>query len=324
MRFDRLERKSFLPLSMVEVKSHDAEVGCRVDGTPWQIRFMIVEGKSAGPTTAFVAGIFGDKPLATLALWQLAEVLADEPSLSGRVVLCPAANPYALETGTRVSSDHLYLNRVFPGTDKGFLTNQIAHAVLTTILDETDHVVDVHSGTPSMALWYTYDYGNLEFSSSFGYTPVVTNFAQPGQLSKAVVDAGGSSMLVEFGGGALSDPAVGVSGCLNVLRYRGHLTGKMTGPQAIPLIDGDVSLYQPSATGMLVSCYDTDKVGTEIKQGLVASLVCPGTGKILEEFNEDRGEALLLLANASPSMLSAGDFGAALGYSNGSIDLPAV
>ncbi len=307
---------------MPEVKSHDISVGRRADGLPWLIRFLIVEGTSTGPTTAFVAGIFGDKPLATLSLWRLADVLSNESSLSGRVILCPAANPYALEVGTRVSPDHLYLNRVFPGGETGFLTNQIAHAVLKTVMGETDHVVDLHSGTPTMALWYTYDYGNLEFSSSFGYTPVVTNFAQPGQLSKAVVDSGGSSMLVEFGGGVLSDPSVGVSGCLNVLKYRGQLTGKMSGPQSIPLIEGDVALYQPSATGMLVTSYGTDKVGTEIKEGLVASLVCPGTGETLEEFHEKRGEALLLLANASPTMLSAGDFGAALGYSKESIDLP--
>ncbi|MDG1987938.1 MAG: succinylglutamate desuccinylase/aspartoacylase family protein [Halieaceae bacterium] len=307
---------------MPEVKSHDISVGCRADGMPWQIRFLIVEGRSPGPSTAFVGGIFGDKPLATLALWQLAEVLSNESALCGRVILCPAANPYALEVGTRVSPDHLYLNRVFPGMDSGFITNQIANAVLNTVMNEADHVVDLHSGTPSMALWYTYDYGNLEFSSSFGYTPVVTNFAQPGQLSKAVVDSGGSSMLVEFGGGALSDPAVGVSGCLNVLKYRGQLTGKMTGPQSIPLIEGDVSLYQPSATGMLVSSYATDKVGTNITSGLVASLICPGTGETLEEFHEKRGEALLLLTNASPGMVSAGDFGAALGYSKESIKLP--
>jgi predicted deacylase len=228
---------------MTSLTTHDVEVGRRADGAPWRIRFLVIEGNSPGPVTAFVAGVFGDKPLATAALWQLAERLTQDRDLKGRVVLCPAANPFALEAGTRVSPDHLYLNRVFPGAPAGFLTNQIADAVLKNLLDETDCVIDLHSGTPSMALWYTYDYGDIEFSASFGYTPVVTNFAQPGQLSKAVVDAGGKSALVEFGGGALGDPGIGVEGCLNVLRYREQLGGSASGPATVPLIEGDVSLF---------------------------------------------------------------------------------
>ncbi len=307
---------------MTKLVSHDINIGRRADGSQYKIRFLILDGKPAGPATAFVAGVFGDKPLASLALWHLAEKLLKDDSLSGRVVLCPAANPYALEVGSRVSPDHLYLNRVFPGSEKGFLTNQIAHAVLNTVLDETDHVVDLHSGTATMALWYTYDFGNIEFSSSFGYTPVVTNFAQPGQLSNAVVESGGSSMLVEFGGAALCDPSVGVEGCLNVLRYRGHLQGPSTGPKEIPLIRGDVAIYQPSATGMLVSSYSTDMVGSEIGEGVVSSLICPGSGDTIEEFKQERDKAILLLANASPVMVGAGDFGAAVGYSLEKILVP--
>ncbi len=307
---------------MTHLTTHDVDVGRRADGAPWRIRFVMIEGDAAGPVTAFVAGIFGDKPLATAALWQLAGRLADDKSLKGRVVLCPAANPFALEAGTRVSPDHLYLNRVFPGAAGGFLTNQIADAVVKTLLDETDCVIDLHSGTPSMALWYTYDYGDLEFSAAFGYTPVVTNFAQPGQLSKAIVDAGGKSALVEFGGGALGDPGVGVEGCLNVLRYRGQLGGVASGPATVPLIEGDVSLFLPSATGMLTSVYETTHVGQPIDKGPVAWLDCPGTGERLEEFSAERDGALLMLANTSPAMVQAGDFGSVIAYPSREIDVP--
>lgn len=305
----------------VRIGTRDVSVSRRADGVPWTLRFVEIAGSSPGPTTAFVAGVFGDKPLGTMALWGLVRRLEELGGLTGTVVLCPAANPPALEVGTRVSPDHLYLNRVFPGTPTGPLTSQIAHAVVTNLLERTDHVVDLHSGSPTMALWYTYDYGDLEFSASFGYTPVVTNFAQPGQLSKAVVEAGGKSMLVEFGGGALGDPSVGIEGCLNVLRYRGQLGGKATGPTTVPVIDGDVSLFLPSSVGILTSVYDTTDVGQPVTAGLVAHLDSPGTGERLEEFAVER-DGLLMLANISPTMTVPGAFGSAVAFPSREIAVP--
>lgn len=306
----------------VSTRTWDVPVSRRADGQPWQLRFVELTGSTPGPTTAFVSGVFGDKPLGTIALWGLVRRLQEAGDLAGTVVLCPAANPPALEVGTRVSPDHLYLNRVFPGAPGGALTNQVAHALLCELLEHSDHVIDLHSGSPGMALWYTYDYGDTELSASFGYTPVVTSFAQPGQLSKAVVDKGGKSMLVEFGGGALGDATVGVEGCLNVLRYRGQLPGKATGPAKVPLIEGDVSLFLPSSVGVLGSIYDTTHVGKPIEPGLVAWLDSPATGERLEAFSTDREGGLLMLANVSPAMIAPGAFGSVIAFPSGELEVP--
>jgi len=307
-----------------KLQTFNVPVSRRADGEPWQLRFVSIEGSAPGPATAFVAGIFGDKPLATMALWGLARRLAQEPGLRGKVLLCPAANPFALEAGTRVSPDHLFLNRVFPGAASGFLTHQIAHALLGKLRDFTDCVVDLHSGTPDMALWYSYDYGDEELSASFGYTPIVTGMAQPGQLSKAFVDGGGRSVLVEFGGGALGDVAVGVEGCLNVLRYREQIGGRATGPKTLPVVDSDVSIYMPSNTGVLSSVHATTAVGQPVPKGPVAYLDCPATGDRLEEFSAKREGALLMLARVSPAMVTAGQFGAAIGYPCREVRVPAA
>lgn len=304
------------------VRTWDVPVGRRADGQPWQLRFIEVTGSRPGPTTAFVSGIFGDKPLGVMALWRLIQRLHDGRDLAGSVVLCPAANPPALEVGTRISPDHLYLNRVFPGAPVGSLTNQTAAALIAELGDHTDCVVDLHSGTPTMALWYSYDYGNPEFTASFGYTPIVCNFAQPGQLCKAIADAGGTAALVEFGGGALDDPGVGVEGCLNVLRYRGQLDGRSTGPRTVPLIDGDVSLYIPSQVGVLTSRYPTTEVGQPIEAGWVTQLDCPGTGERLEDFAIERTGGRLMLANTSPTMIGPGDFGSVVAFPSGEIAVP--
>jgi predicted deacylase len=306
----------------MSTRQFTVQVGRRADGEPWVLRFIEIQGAAAGPSTAFVGAVFGDKPLGAMALWELARTLSEaSESLKGSVLLCPAANPFALEARTRISPDHLYLNRVFPGAATGALTLQIAHALLKVLRDSTDCVVDLHSGTPDMSLWYSYDYGDEALSASFGYTPIITGMAQPGQLSKAFVDGGGKSVLVEFGGGALSGTRVAVEGCLNVLRYRGQWAGSRTGPESVPVIDRDVSLFIPSNTGVLTLQYPTDAVGKPVPPGLVANVVCPGTGEVLEQFGTEREGALLLLARAAPAMVNPGEFAAGIGFPSRAINV---
>src|SRR5690348_400400 len=103
-------------------------VGKRVDGEPWRIPMIELRGSSPGPSTAFVAGVYGDKALSCLTLTTLAAQL-DAGALRGTVYLIPAANPAALEVGTRINPDHFYLNRRFPGAPSGALTDQLAHRV---------------------------------------------------------------------------------------------------------------------------------------------------------------------------------------------------
>lgn len=303
-------------------RSFSVQVGRRADGAPWNLHFVEITGASAGPSTAFVGAVFGDKPLGALALWDLARRLsAQSAQLKGTVLLCPAANPFALEARTRVSPDHLYLNRVFPGAPTGALTLQLAHALLKVLRDSTDCVVDLHSGTPDMSLWYSYDYGDEMLSAAFGYTPVITGMAQPGQLSKAFADGGGKSVLVEFGGGALSGTQVAVDGCLNILRHRGQWGGPRTGPRRVPFIDRDVSLFVPSSTGALVLDHPTEAAGKPVPRGPVARIVCPGTGEVLEQFAAERDGGLLLLARSSPVMVSPGEFAAGIGYPSREIEV---
>jgi predicted deacylase len=295
-------------------------VGKRVDGEPWRIPVIELRGSSPGPSTAFVAGVYGDKALSCLALTTLAKQL-DVAALRGNVYLIPAANPAALEVGTRINPDHFYLNRRFPGAPTGTLTDQLAHRVFEELTGMADWVVDVHSGTPTMALWYSYDYGDVEVTSSFGHLPVIVDSAIEGQLSVAATRKGIKSFLPEFGGGALGDPAVGVEGCLNVLRYRGHLTGRASGPSKVPLIKGP-RFYTPSVSGILSSQYATTDVGKSIQRGIIGWVTVPGTGERIEEFTYDDDDGMLLMVTTTPRLVAPGDFAFMVGPVAGSVDVP--
>lgn len=301
-------------------RSWTVEVSRRIDGTPWPIRFVELDSGSPGPTTAFVAGLYGDKPLGVLALLELERRLATE-RFAGKVILAPAVNLPALEAGTRVSPDHWYLNRRFPGTDGGYLTDQIASRVLATLRDHTDTVVDLHSGTPLMALGYNYDFGDPTFTASFGYLPVVVDHHNAGQLSLVLMKSDGRSCLPEFAGGVHTRTTIGFEGCRNVLRYRGQLGGKASGPGRLPLIR-EVKLLGPSVAGILESNVGTADLGNMLPAGPIGWITAPSTGVRLEELSVPHDGAVLLMVVTTPTMVAPGSFGFMVGFPFDEIEVP--
>ena len=288
-----------------ERTAHDVEVGARIDGAPWRLR-VIEHRAGSGPATAVLGGMYGDKAMSCLALHELDRRLT-ETDLAGTVVLLPAVNLPGLDTATRVNRDHLALNRRFPGSESGFLTDQFAHAIERIVLDAADGVVDLHSGTPTMSLWYTYDYGDLELSASFGLLPVATGFGHAGQLGTHAASRGISLLLPEWGGGRLTDIGPGVEGTLNVLRYRGHVPGDLTGPATLPLIR-ERELMLASVPGVFESALGPDAVGQRVPSGTIGWMTDANTGRRIEEFRVENDDAILMMATAGPAVLGPGDF----------------
>jgi predicted deacylase len=296
-------------------------VGRRIDGAPWSLRVIEHSRSSPGPTTAVVAGVYGDKPMSCLAAHAVDRILAQASDLAGTVVLVPAANQPALEAGTRINPDHLPLNRRFPGSPKGFLTDQIAHALIDDLVDRVDCVLDLHSGTPTMALWYTYDFGDLGLSSSFGYLPVIEGHQSPGQLGTVAAERGVPALLAEWGGGSIDSLEVGVEGTLNVLRHRGHLGGSATGPARLPVIN-DRRLMLASTPGAFESTLATGVVGSPIEPGVVGWVTNVVTGEKMEEFVVEDEGALLLMTVTAPAMVRPGDFVFMIGYPDREVAVP--
>ncbi len=306
----------------VTVDERFVDVGHRVDGTAWRIRVVVISGSEGGPKSAIVGGIWGDKPLGCLAVLELEAHLVDcEPDLTGTIVLVPAANGPALEAGTRVSPDHQFLNRRFPGAPSGLLTDQIAHHLLNDALGDVDAVLDLHSGTPTMGIRFIYDFGDQEFASSFGYLPVALGMAKPGQLCSSIVERGGKALLAEFGGGGDASTKVGVQGSLNYLRFRGHIAGGMTGPTHVPLVP-DIDLYLASTSGIWTSSFTHSDLGRVIPAGTFGHVVNPSSGAVQQKVEVGREGGILLMAVSTPTMVNPGGYISILGYPSGEIQVP--
>ena len=302
------------------IRFWDEPVGRQADGSPWQIRFVEIMGSESGPATAFISGMYGDKPMGCLAVHELQARLAGS-TLKGRVILIPAANPPAFGTGTRLSPDHLEFNRRFPGQPDGFLTDQLTHHISRKLFDLCDCIVDLQPGTPLINRSYIADYGDREFTASFGYLPVIIDRPFEGQLSKVAAARGLRSSLAEWGGGPDTELSVGVEGALNELRYRGQLGVKTTGPKKLPLIKR-VRMFHPSTAGILQYRVSAAEVGAPVAKGLLGWVASIATGEHLEEFVLDEDGAVLLLASNTPATCAAGDRGLMVGFPFAEIEVP--
>ena len=305
---------------MNDVVVRDVEIGARVDGTPFRIRVVEVGGSGAGPTTAVVGGMWGDKPMGCLTVHQLIERTRSAEELAGTVLFAPAVNLPALGVGRRYSPDGVQLNRRFPGRPHGFVNDQIANVLMEELVAPADVLVDVHSGTPDMALHYTYDFGDLALSAAFGRLPVVVDHTHPGQLCSVAAEHGVSACLPEFGGGPVTSLSDGIEGVLNVLRWTGQLPGDLAGPASIPLIE-DVALELASTHGILVSSVAPEQTGEHIAAGPLGEIRSAVDGTVLERFELAR-DGILLMARCTPIMVTPGDYAFMVGHPVDAVELP--
>lgn len=207
-----------------------------------RIPVTVVHGARSGPVLALVAGTHGHEYPPILALERLRARL-DPASLSGSVILVHIANP-ATFYGRRIylSPDGKNLNRVYPGRADGTLSDRIAFAITTEVIDRATHLVDMHCGDGNESLRpYAYwqvtgdaalDEAGKQMALAFGLDHIVIDRERPADpdrtlyTSNTAVRRGKPAITVEYGGVGLADEAAvhaQEKGALSVLAQLGML-----------------------------------------------------------------------------------------------------
>lgn len=103
-----------------------------------------------GPKVLLTAGNHGDEWEGQAALRELCRDLRVE-EIRGQILILPSLNLPAAKAGRRTSPiDAGNLNRSFPGSPDGTVTERIAHLVETELLPGCDCFIDLHSGGASL------------------------------------------------------------------------------------------------------------------------------------------------------------------------------
>ncbi len=152
------------------------------------VPITVVNGNKPGPTLLLLAGVHGSEYSPIVAMQKLAPKLNPQ-DISGAVIIVHIANMPAYLGRTVYTSpiDDKNLNRVFPGTPDGSLTERIAYFLTSELYPLADAVLDMHSGDGNEQLrpsWTGY-YGTA------GSEDVI-------KASRAMAHAFGIEYIVEF------------------------------------------------------------------------------------------------------------------------------
>ncbi len=131
------------------MRAHGAiPVGTRGGGGSIEIPLIIINGAEDGPVLWIDGAVHGDELEGPYALLRLMEQL-DPSTLRGAVVAVPAVNVPAFEVTQHGNPADPYaydLGRIYPGRPDGYLSERIAYAHYTALVEVADMEISVHSG----------------------------------------------------------------------------------------------------------------------------------------------------------------------------------
>jgi predicted deacylase len=273
-----------------------------------------LQGRSPGPTLGLSALVHGDEPLTNEVVRRVLSSV-DPAQLRGTILAVPVVNSLAFESLSRHTPiDMLDLNRNFPGSPSGWLSEQIAHVLATRFVAELDAHLDLHTGGiyPTVDYVYIFDRSrelSLAFGSTFLFEP-----AQPYQGTFAVPAAakGIPFFTAELGGGSFLDAHYlehGVRGVLNVLKQLNMIDGEVIRPPSQTIVT-EMAVVRPRVGGVLYPEIGLDQLGQEVRGGtLLGRVVSPYTFETLEEIRAPFERGFMILLRGAMMRVNPGDYG---------------
>ncbi len=204
-----------------------------------QIPICVIKN-GEGATTALVAGLHGDQYDGQIALQKLAKEL-DIDAISGTVIIVPSANAPSVAKGTATSPlDKLDIDDCFPGNPDGSISEQIAAALITVLIDPCDTIIDLRSGgnhnnyTPTASVPFNKDKPDVQSSSeqhmiAFGAPFSARTLPVRGLGAEATAREKNYVCVYLGGGGSCSKSNIDIAmiGCRNVLIQQGILDSEL-------------------------------------------------------------------------------------------------
>ncbi len=117
------------------------------DGVQVEIPATLISGAVKGPTFTIIAGLHGMEYPSILSLLDF-RASVDPEKLRGNLIIIPIANVPSFYQRTPFVNplDQVNLNRVFPGSSSGTITEVMADFITQEIFSATDILLDMHGG----------------------------------------------------------------------------------------------------------------------------------------------------------------------------------
>jgi predicted deacylase len=235
-----------------------------------KIPITLIRGAHPGPTLALIAGNHGYEYPPILALQKLRGQI-DEAQLHGTVLMVHVANMPSFLGRTVYFSpiDHKNLNRCYPGSAEGTVSERIAYTITNEIIEPADYVLDLHCGDGNEWLRpYVYqavtgdeaiNHSTARLALAFGIDHILIDRNRPTDPAKSLycsttaITRGKPAMTIEAGSlgqtdaGSVDAILQGVRGVLSELKM---LAGGPA-PLANPVFLDPTAVVTSPATGIL-------------------------------------------------------------------------
>jgi predicted deacylase len=291
-------------------------VAARGEDSGTTIPFTIINGASAGPVLALIAGTHGMEYVPIVALQRMRDRI-DPRTLKGTVIMVHVANMPSFLGRTIYYSpvDGKNLNRVYPGKADGTISERIADTITREVIARATHVVDLHCGDGNESLrpysyWITTGEPRIaqagrEMALAFGLEHIVVDRERPTDpaasmyTSNTAITRGKPALTTETGGIAIVDePSIemvqrGVAGLLKQLRMR--TDGPL--PVATPILFDRNEVVRAGQTGIL---YAEVEKGREVRKGARLARITDFHGKTIEEIRAPFDGHVLYVVSTPP------------------------
>lgn len=250
--------------------------------------------KNTGKRISIVTGVHGDELEGQYVCYQVLKRIREQKAyLTGIVDVYPAMNPLGIDSITRgIPAFDLDMNRLFPGSQDGAMTEYIASEIVNS-LKGSDVCVDIHASNifltempqarinvnTSETLVPMAEKLNLDFIWVHGASTVLES-----TLAHTMNSAGVPTIVVEMGVGMRITREYGdqlTEGIFCLMKDMGIWSGPVETPRE-PVIseDGKVHFLNASVSGIFVQ---DSKHGTVLKKGEpVGRIINPLTGEELD------------------------------------------
>ncbi len=283
------------------------------------IPITIIHGQNPGPVLTLTAGIHGTEYVPIIALQELNSEI-DPKDLSGTVILIQVANiPAFLNRSVYTSPiDQKNLNRIFPGSEDGTISERIAFTISNEIFGRSNYYIDLHGGEFNERLvnFLYFFYGCPEndlceksrmMAQAMGnnyLNPVKYNASFGSQSADpAIIVAfrmGVASILAEFGDQGTvdyEDLQDAKKGVINVMRTIGMLDGE-TFKNEQPLYLAENIVIKSNYDGVFFSCIDK---GLSFSKGTLLGYTNDYWGNKIEEYRSPFS-GIVARTTSSPSV----------------------
>ena len=279
-----------------------------------------------GPTALLTGANHGDEYEGPIALLDLANTLAAE-SLRGRVIVVPMMNYPAFRAGRRNSPiDGGNLNRSFPGSPTGTLTQKIADYFQRVLLPMADVVLDIHSGGRTLEFLPfaaahrlpdpVQEAGCRAAMEAFNapYSVFMLELDVAGLYDTAAEGMGKIFVTTELGGGGSASAAtvaIARRGVRNMLIHAGILAGEIQPRPSVLLDMPDERCFATcESSGLLEMCVD---LGQAVVTGEPLARVYPAERGGQPPVIYRAGLDGILVGRRFPALTSPGDVLAVVG-----------